>query len=134
VVADEVRTLAQRSAQAARDTADLIENSIATSSEGKSRLNTVAEDIRSVASESAKIKVLVDEINLGSVEQARGIDQISRSIFEIEQVTQNTAASAGESAGAAQQLSAQAGTMRGVVARLTIMVEGGTAAALERIP
>jgi methyl-accepting chemotaxis protein/methyl-accepting chemotaxis protein-1 (serine sensor receptor) len=132
VVADEVRNLAQRCAQAAKDTASLIENSIATSSEGKSRLNTVAEDIRSVASESAKIKVLVDEINLGSVEQARGIDQISRSIFQIEQVTQSTAASAGESAGAAQQLSHQAGTMRGVVARLTIMIEGGHAAALER--
>ncbi len=132
VVADEVRNLAQRCAQAAKDTASLIENSIATSSEGKSRLNTVAEDIRSVASESAKIKVLVDEINLGSVEQARGIDQISRSIFQIEQVTQSTAASAGESAGAAQHLSHQAGTMRGVVARLTIMIEGGHAAALER--
>jgi len=124
VVADEVRTLAQRSAQAARDTADLIENSIATSSEGKSRLNTVAEDIRTVARESDKIKVLVDGISLGSNEQARGIEQISRSIVQIEQVTQSTAASAGQSANAAQELTAQAAAMHSVVERLTVMVEG----------
>ncbi len=127
VVADEVRNLAQRSAQAAKDTAGLIENSLATSTDGKSKLNTVAQDIRSVATESDKIKNLVDEINLGSIEQARGIDQISRSISQIEQVTQSTAASAGESAGAAQQLSTQASTMREVVDRLTFMVEGGRA-------
>jgi methyl-accepting chemotaxis protein/methyl-accepting chemotaxis protein-1 (serine sensor receptor) len=124
VVADEVRTLAQRCAQAARDTSHLIENSISTSVQGKSRLDTVAEEIRSVARESDKIKVLVDEINLGSTEQARGIEQISRSILQIEQVTQSTAASAGQSANAAQQLTAQAAAMRSVVDRLHVMVEG----------
>jgi methyl-accepting chemotaxis protein/methyl-accepting chemotaxis protein-1 (serine sensor receptor) len=128
VVADEVRNLAQRSAQAASDTAALIENSIATSTQGKSKLNTVAGDIRSVASDSARIKILVDEINLGSIEQARGIDLISQSIFEIEKVTQSTAATASESAAAAQQLSAQSEAMRGVVDRLTFMVEGARAA------
>jgi len=128
VVADEVRTLAQRCAQAAMDTSTLIENSLSTSKLGKAKLEAVAQDIQSVASESAKIKILVDEINIGSVEQARGIDQISQSISQIEQVTQNTAASAGESAGAAQQLSTQAGTMRDVVDRLTLMVEGARAA------
>jgi methyl-accepting chemotaxis protein/methyl-accepting chemotaxis protein-1 (serine sensor receptor) len=118
VVADEVRSLAQRSAKAARDTAELIEESIERSQGGKRKVDLVASNIRAVTAESAKIKVLVDEINLGSVEQSRGIDQIARSISDMEQVTQTGAASA-------QELSANALTMQDVVASLTLMVGSG---------
>jgi methyl-accepting chemotaxis protein len=107
VVADEVRNLAQRCAQAAKDTADLIEESIQRSDGGRIKVDQVAMAIRVVTEESAKIKVLVDEINLGSVEQSGGIDQISRAIAQIEQVTQSSAANAEQSASAAEQLNAQ---------------------------
>jgi len=124
VVADEVRNLAQRCAQAAKDTADLIEDSIQKSDGGKNKVDQVALAIREITGESSKIKVLVDEINLGSVEQSRGIDQISRSITQMEQVTQSSAASAEQTAAAAEQLSAQAQTLQDVVSRLRSMVDG----------
>ncbi|MCU1260573.1 MAG: methyl-accepting chemotaxis sensory transducer, partial [Bryobacterales bacterium] len=91
VVAEEVRNLAQRSAQAARDTAVLIEASIAKSNEGGSKLNLVTEATRSITESANAVKVLVREVSLGSQEQARGTDQISKAITQMEQVTQQTA-------------------------------------------
>ena len=73
VVADEVRSLAQRSAKAAKDTAALIEESIAKSNEGSQRLEQVTQVIHAITESAAKVKTLVDEVNLGSQEQARGI-------------------------------------------------------------
>ncbi len=90
VVADEVRNLAQRCAQAAKDTAALIEESIAKSNDGKTKVDQVATAIRAITEESAKVKTLVDEVNLGSQEQARGIEQIGKAITQMEQVTQKT--------------------------------------------
>ncbi|RXH58625.1 HAMP domain-containing methyl-accepting chemotaxis protein [Granulicella sibirica] len=126
VVADEVRNLAQRCAQAAQDTANLIDESIQRSHGGKIKVDEVAIAIRVITSESAKMKILVDEINLGSIEQARGIDQISRSISQMEQVTQDAAANAEQGAGAAQRLSTQARTMQEVVERLNALVDGAS--------
>ena len=128
VVADEVRNLAQRSAQAARDTAALIEESIAKSNDGKVKVDQVATAIRAIIGETAKVKTLVDEVNLGSQEQARGIEQIGRAIIQMEQVTQRTAANAEESAAAAEELNAQSETLKNVVARLTSMMGGGESA------
>jgi len=125
VVADEVRNLAQRCAQAAKDTAGLIEESIFKSNDGKAKVDQVATAIRSITAESAKVKTLVDEVHLGSQEQARGIDQIGKAILQMEQVTQSTAASAEESASAAEELSAQSMTLKEVVERLTALVGGG---------
>ena len=107
VVADEVRNLAQRCAQAAKDTASLIEESIAKSNDGKSKVDQVAAAIREITEESTTIKTLVDEVNLGSQEQARGMEQIGKAITQMEQVTQKTAANAEESASAAEELNAQ---------------------------
>ena len=122
VVADEVRSLAQRSAQAARDTAPLIEESIAKSKDGKSRVDQVAEAIRSITQDSDSVKTLVDEMTVGSQEQTKGIGQVSRAIAQMQQVTQASAASAEEGSAAAQELTAQASAMREVVTRLTAMV------------
>jgi len=124
VVADEVRSLAQRSAQAAKDTAALIEDSITRSGEGKVKVDQVALAIRAVTEDSAKVKVMVDEVSLGSEEQSRGIDQIGRAIGQMEQVTQTNAASAEESAAAAEELSAQSETLKDVISRLHEMVGG----------
>jgi methyl-accepting chemotaxis protein/methyl-accepting chemotaxis protein-1 (serine sensor receptor) len=125
VVADEVRNLAQRCAQAAKDTAALIEESISKSNDGKAKVDQVAVAIRAISEESGKVKTLVDEVNLGSQEQARGIDQIGKAISQMEQVTQKTAANAEESAAAAEELNAQSEALRDVVGRLTAMVGGG---------
>lgn len=122
VVADEVRNLAQRSAQAAKDTAMLIEESIGRSKEGGSKLEQVAAAIRAITEGVTKVKTLVDEVNLSSEEQAKGVDQISKAMAQIEQVTQKAAAGAEESASAGEELSAQSETLRQVVQDLRSMV------------
>jgi methyl-accepting chemotaxis protein len=121
VVADEVRNLAQRSAQAAKDTAALIEESIATSNEGSTRLQKVADVVRSITEAASKVKVLVDEVNIGSQEQAKGIEGIARSLAEMDKVTQGTAAAAEESASASEQMSAQAQALAQIVEELQAM-------------
>jgi len=125
VVADEVRNLAQRSAQAARDTAALIEESVSKSGEGKTRMDEVAMAIRAITKESAEAKGLVDEVNASSGEQTRGIEQVAKALAQIEQVTQQSAAGAEEGASAAEQLTAQSKTLEEIVVQLGALV--GTA-------
>ena len=125
VVADEVRNLAQRSAQAAKDTSALIEESIATSRDGSAKLERVAGVIRAITESATEVKTLVDEVNMGSQEQSRGIDQISKAIAQMDRVTQGTAASAEESASASEELSAQAQALNHIVGQLVALV--GTA-------
>lgn len=132
VVADEVRSLAQRSAQAAKDTAALIEESISKSNEGSQRLEHVAKVIRAITQSAAQVKTLVDEVNLGSQEQARGIEQISKSIAEMDRVTQSNAASAEESASASEQMSAQAEALQNIARALRSMVDGGDQSHMEQ--
>jgi methyl-accepting chemotaxis protein/methyl-accepting chemotaxis protein-1 (serine sensor receptor) len=122
VVADEVRNLAQRSAQAAKDTAGLIEDSITHSKEGTARLGQVAEAIRSITAGSSKVKMLADEVSLGSQEQARGIEQIARAVTQMQQVTQKSAANAEESASASEEMSAQAQAMKQFIEELQNVV------------
>ena len=124
VVADEVRNLAQRSAQAAKDTAALIEESIGKSNEGSTKLQQVTEVIRAITESATKVKTLVDEVNLGSQEQARGMDQISKAIAQMDQVTQSTAASAEQSASASEEMTAQSEALKNIVKQLHTMVGG----------
>lgn len=123
VVADEVRNLAQRSAQAAKDTAALIEESITRSNEGSTKLTQVAEAISTITESTNQVKTLVDEVNLGSQEQARGVEQISKAIVQIEQVTQQAAASSEEAASASEELTAQVMAIRGIVQQLQSLVQ-----------
>ncbi|MCS7044254.1 MAG: methyl-accepting chemotaxis protein [Bryobacteraceae bacterium] len=122
VVADEVRNLAQRCAQAAKDTSDLIEESIVRSNEGKLRLDEVAACITRVFENASRIRVLTNEVHMGSQEQARGIEQIARAVAQMQQVTQSTAASAEESASAGEEMSAQAQQLQAAVERLRELV------------
>jgi methyl-accepting chemotaxis protein/methyl-accepting chemotaxis protein-1 (serine sensor receptor) len=122
VVADEVRNLAQRAAQAARDTSDLIEGSITSSNDGKLKVDQVAAAIRAITEDGAREKTLVDDVNLGSQEQARGAEQIAKSIAQMDQVTQQTAASAEETAAATPQFDAQAKVLENIVERLYALV------------
>jgi len=122
VVADEVRNLAQRCKQAAGNTAAMIEESIAYSTEGKQRVDEVAAGIRGITDASTTVARLVDDIRRGSEEQARGIEQVSRAVTQMQGVTQTNAASAEQSAAASEELNAQADGLRGVITRLTAMV------------
>lgn len=124
VVADEVRALAQRSAQAAKDTAPLIEESIANANEGNEKLNNVANVIRGITERANKVKNLMDDVSTGSQEQARGIEQVSKAMVQMTLVTQANAASAEESAAATQQLAAQADGMNDIARQLQTMVDG----------
>jgi len=124
VVADEVRNLAQRSAQAARDTAVLIEEAITSSNEGSQRVQQVANAFSAITSNVTQIKGLVDEVSAASKQQALGIDQVTQTIHQMERVTQTSAATAEESAGTYQQLNAQADVTMGLVKRLEAMVGG----------
>jgi methyl-accepting chemotaxis protein len=125
VVADEVRRLAQRSAQAAKDTAALIEESIAKTNDGVGKVDQVATAIRTITEESAKVKTLVEEVAAGSQEQSRGIEQIGKAVAQMEQATQATAATAEETAAAAQELSGQSEVLRSVVECLATIVGAG---------
>jgi methyl-accepting chemotaxis protein len=124
VVAGEVRNLAQRSAQAAKDTAALIEESIGKSNEGSTKLQKVTEVIQAITKSATKVKTLVDDVNLGSQEQARGIEQISKAIAQMDRLTQSTAANAEESASASEQMSAQAEALSQIVVQLRSLVGG----------
>ncbi|MGA2186127.1 MAG: methyl-accepting chemotaxis protein [Bryobacteraceae bacterium] len=129
VVADEVRNLAQRSAQASRDTSALIEESIASSREGKARLENVSGVMRSITAAAEQVKTLVDAVSSGSQEQARGIEQIAKAVAHMDGTTQSAAATAEEGASAAEELSAQAQTMSRAVRQLRVLVDGGAAVA-----
>jgi methyl-accepting chemotaxis protein/methyl-accepting chemotaxis protein-1 (serine sensor receptor) len=131
VVADEVRSLAQRCAQAAKDTAQLIEESIARSGDGKQKADRVSENISVILENSGRIRSLVEEVNLGSQEQARGIQQIAKAINQMEQVTQSAAANAEESSAASQELHAQSETLLAVVRQLRVLVGGAQPARAE---
>jgi methyl-accepting chemotaxis protein len=128
VVAGEVRNLAQRSAQAARETAALIEESVTMSKGGSVKVQHVAGAIRSITGSASKVRSLVDEVAVSSQEQARGIEQIAKAVSEMQRITQQSAAGAEESASAGQELSAQAERLRDSMNRLRDMVEGRVAA------
>jgi methyl-accepting chemotaxis protein len=118
VVADEVRNLAQRSAQAAKDTALLIEESISKSNAGSAKLDQVAESVRKITGRAAQVKTLVDDVDGASQRQARGIEQIAAASAQMEQVTQKNAASAERSAAAGEQLTSHASGLIALVGKL----------------
>ncbi len=118
VVASEVRNLAQRSSQAAKDTAGLIEDSLDTANAGGMRLAQVAQSIAVITAHSSRVKILIDEVNAGSQEQARGMEQIAKAISQMERVTQGTAANAAQGACSSEELHAQASAMMAIVHKI----------------
>ncbi len=126
VVADEVRSLAQRSAEAAQQTESLIETAIARSVESHAKVEGMTAKIATISERSKTVGRLVEEVHAGGREQLGGIDQIAQGVGRIEQVTHATAAQAEESAAAAEQLNAQSASLHALVEQLNRMV--GTAA------
>jgi len=128
VVADEVRNLAQRSAQAARDTTGLIEESIARSDRGTARVERVAVAITDITQSVAAVKSLIDQVSEASREQANGFQQVSQALAQMEQATQVNASTAEQSSQTGDQLRHQAQNSMAAVQQLESLV-GGTAAA-----
>jgi methyl-accepting chemotaxis protein len=125
VVADEVRNLAHRAADAAKNTSELIEDTIAKSNQGAARMKDVAEVIRVITESAASVMTQVDEVKVSNQEQARGIEQIAKAVAQMDRVTQTTAATAEEGASAGEELSAQADCLNEVALRLRTLVVGG---------
>jgi methyl-accepting chemotaxis protein len=134
VVADEVRNLAQRCAQAARDTAGLIEESIQTVDGGSAKLSQVVTAIEGIAQQANGVKELMTSVNASSQEQSRNIEQISAAVGQMQKVTQNTAASAEEGAAASEQMSGHAESMRASVRQLQLLVAGESSHAIAARP
>jgi methyl-accepting chemotaxis protein len=124
VVADEVRNLAMRAAEAAKNTANLIEGTVNRVKQGSDLVDKTATAFNQVAESTTKVKELVGEIAAASTEQAQGVDQINKAVTEMNGVTQQVAANAEESASSSEELNAQAEQMKGYVAELAAIVGG----------
>ncbi len=124
VVADEVRALAMRSAEAAKNTSDLIGNTVTSVKEGERLNQDVNQTFEKNAEIVGKTSALVSEIAAASQEQAQGIEQINRAIAEMDKVTQQTAANAEESASASEEMSSQAEGLKDIVGALVNLVGG----------
>jgi methyl-accepting chemotaxis protein len=132
VVADEVRNLAMRAAEAAKNTANLIEGTVKKVKNGSEIVTRTNEAFVKVVQGAKKVEGLVAEISAASQEQAQGVTQINKAMAEMDKVTQQNAADAEESAAAAQEMSAQAEQMRAYVQEMNALVKGksnGTSAA-----
>jgi methyl-accepting chemotaxis protein len=117
VVAEEVRNLASRSAKAARETTQLIEESLGKVGVGSEIAAQTSESLASIVSAASKAADLVDEIALANREQAESVGQVNQGLTQVEQVTQANTASAEQTASAAEELSSQASWLRKVLAR-----------------
>ncbi len=124
VVADEVRNLAQRSAQAARETAGKIEGAIHKTTQGVSISSKVAETLNEIVTKVRQVDELAAEVAGASREQTRGITQVNTAVSQMDKVTQSNAANAEESAAAAEEFNAQAEAMRQSVSELLELVGG----------
>jgi methyl-accepting chemotaxis protein len=121
VVADEVRNLAMRAAEAAKNTASLIEGTVKKVKEGSAMVEKTNQDFHQVAGTVSRSGELIGEIAAASQEQSRGIVEVNKAVSDMDVVTQQNAANAEESASASAELNAQAQQMRGFVEELSAL-------------
>lgn len=126
VVAEEVRNLAQRSAQAAKDTARIIESNIELSEKCLNITDQVSSSLVEINNESGKVSELLGEISTASQEQEIGIGQINKAISQMEHVLQSNAATAQESARSADRLSIYEDTLKRIMDELNFLIDGVT--------
>ena len=120
VVAEEVRNLAARSANAAKETTDMIEGSIKKVQEGTKIANQTSEALNNIVNDIGKVAVLVNQIAVASNEQALAVDQVNQGLIVISDVVQNSSSTTEETAAASEQLSSQAEMLRNQVARFKL--------------
>ncbi|HEY9172051.1 MAG TPA: bacteriohemerythrin [Verrucomicrobiae bacterium] len=129
VVADEVRSLAQRAAAAAKETSGKITDSVAKSAHGVQISGKVAKSLAEIVLKARQVDELAASVASASREQSQGITQVNTAVSQMDKVTQGNAASAEESAAAAEELNTQAGAMKEAVAELRSLVDGVQVAA-----
>ncbi len=128
VVADEVRNLALRAAEAARQTAELIEGTLEKVKAGTVLVEETATSFGEVMGLATKAGKLAEKIAAASKEQAQGIDQINRATHDMEQVTQQVAANAEQTSASGEEMLSQAHGLLGFVEDLKTLVGGNLAA------
>jgi len=147
VVAEEVRNLAQRSAQAAKETARMIEASVAQSTRGvevndrvTSRIGEIVlksggvrESLNVIVAKAREVDGLVGTIAGASKEQSAGLDQINSAVSQMDKVTQSNASGAEETASAAEELNAQSNELRNAVQVLMKLITGNAASSEESL-
>jgi methyl-accepting chemotaxis protein len=124
VVAEEVRNLAMRSAEAAKNTANLIEEAVKNSENGVAINAEVLKNFQDITEKTNKVSQVVAEIAAASDQQDQGISQLNRAVEQLNQLTQQNAANAEESASAAEEMSSQSEEMRSMVASFKLTVSG----------
>ena len=122
VVADEVRNLAMRAAEAAKNTAGLIEHTVKKVTDGSEVVVKTSSEFSQAAGGITTMGELVGEITAASNEQAKGIEQINRAVSEMEKVVHQNASNAEESASASEEMSAQAEYMKDFIGKLVALV------------
>ena len=134
VVAEEVRNLARRAADAAKNTSELIETSQKNADMSVTMVENLTKTFVGIEESSGKVAILVSEIAAASKEQAQGIEQVNTGVAEMDKVVQQNAANAEESASASEELSSQAEELKVMVGDLMAMVGGNAtqAQAVER--
>ncbi|WP_343657069.1 methyl-accepting chemotaxis protein [Paraburkholderia caribensis] len=115
VVAGEVRTLAQRSASAAKDIKELIGSSVSRVADGTSQVAIAGERMTEIVQSIKRVSGIMGEIAAASVEQSTGIEQVNRAVSQMDEVTQQNAALVEEAAAAAASLDEQAARLRATV-------------------
>jgi methyl-accepting chemotaxis protein len=129
VVAEEVRNLAQRSAQAARETADKISDSETKSEQGVRISEKMATNLAGIVERTRRLNEMIAEIAQASNEQSQGIAQINTAVNHMDKVTQSNAALAEETASSSEELRIQAEQVKQAVAELMRMVQGDSGGA-----
>jgi methyl-accepting chemotaxis protein len=133
VVAEEVRNLAQRSAQAAKNTADMITESVKNADEGVKIAVEVSQSFGTIATSAKKVNDLIAEIAAASQEQSSGIEQINTAVAQMDKVTQQNAANSEESASAAEQLTSQSEELKNMISQFALSHSAINVAAPRRI-
>jgi methyl-accepting chemotaxis protein len=124
VVAEEVRNLAQRSAEAAKNTAQMIEESVRNAGNGVTITREVGEALAGISQAAGEVNELVAGIARASNEQAEGFAQITTAVGQMDQITQANAASAEQTASASEELSSQSEELSAIVRQLASLVGG----------
>jgi hypothetical protein len=133
VVADEVRNLAMRAADAAKNTTQLIEGIVFKVKEGDGLVELTEKSFVKVAKKAFDVGKLVSEIAASSREQAQGVEQVNKAVLQVDKVVQQNAASAEEFASSSEELSSEAKQLEVFVQALEGIIQGASVSEEERI-
>ncbi|MBI4797965.1 MAG: methyl-accepting chemotaxis protein [Desulfarculus sp.] len=124
VVADEVRNLALRAAQAAKNTQDLIEQTVQRIHQGNTLVKATQEGFQGLSRSTGEVTGLIGQIATASREQAQGVEQVTTAMSQMDRVVQQTAAHAEQSAAASEELKAQAASLHDSVEQIKVLIQG----------